>query len=257
MTKPAFLQDVGAVVECIKAELGSAQAQASEVPAPPLPSIPWHEHTDIHCCTFVDREAQQPKASISFKCSSAPNNTAAQMLRQLAVRRPSRPCVHQRAVTGRAAPRWTYARVNTRAHTWLQVEMLHNVLNRRLDEVCRREEGPFYGALMGCEPLTRRCEAHCLDVVAYERRICEGVEAALTEIARLRMHGIPDVRPRCTGRVCVRSAGKTVPAAGPQCMMFMSFCCLQGRRAQNAMPVGGANTPVACSASWIWQGLMF
>lgn len=80
--------------------------------------------------------------------------------------------------------------------------MLHNVLNRRLDEVSRREEGPFYGALMGCEQLTRRCEAHCLEVVAYDRRICEGIEAALTEIARLRVHGIADVRPNCAMPPC-------------------------------------------------------
>lgn len=83
------------MVNIIQAELGAAQAQASNTAAPPLPSISWHEHTDVHCCAFVDRESQQPKASVSFKRSSEPNNTAAQMLRQLAVRHPERFAKHR------------------------------------------------------------------------------------------------------------------------------------------------------------------
>jgi hypothetical protein len=68
------------------------------------------------------------------------------------------------------------------------------MLNRRLDMVARREDGPFYTAVTATDNLLRACELHVCEVAPYERRICDALSGVLTELARARLHGFTDVR---------------------------------------------------------------
>jgi hypothetical protein len=85
----------------------------------------------------------------------------------------------------------------------LQLWLLQSIINRRLDEVSRREPSPFYRAVFATDSLTRECEAHVLDISTFQGRICEGIEAVLLEIARLRVHGISDVCPVTLALPCM------------------------------------------------------
>jgi hypothetical protein len=85
------------------------------------------------------------------------------------------------------------------AQSVLQMDILLSIINRRLDCVSRQEAGPFYTACMTTEPLLQSFEAHSLAVVPYEGRICEALQGVLMELARLRVHGVSEVRP--SGRI--------------------------------------------------------
>lgn len=67
--------------------LGNENVGAPDPPA--RPDSTWQAHSELHASVFTDNEAQQAQLSISFKCNSAPFEAPRQMLRMLAVRRPS------------------------------------------------------------------------------------------------------------------------------------------------------------------------
>lgn len=85
MTGSHQFQDLEAVLKALDEELGEASPEPSSVAVDTLPHIAWQEHSEVYCETFVDHEAQQPKAYVSFKCMTKPSNNAAELLRQLAV----------------------------------------------------------------------------------------------------------------------------------------------------------------------------
>jgi hypothetical protein len=73
------------VIKALEEQLGDSRPEATLAAADELPHIAWQEHSEVYCETFVDSEAQQAKAYVSFKCMSKPSNTAAELSRQTAV----------------------------------------------------------------------------------------------------------------------------------------------------------------------------
>ena len=76
----------------------------------------------------------------------------------------------------------------------MQLDMFEAILNRRLDIISRRDEAPFFGAGLSYDLLLRRCKSHMLVVAPHDKQVCKALRAVMTEMARLRMHGIADVR---------------------------------------------------------------
>ena len=78
------MQDPSAVEASIREVLGSDGN--SNGPATPLPDILWAPHTEVRCCTFVDKESSSPTLTVAFKYEREAFVAARHVVDQIAVR---------------------------------------------------------------------------------------------------------------------------------------------------------------------------
>ena len=129
----------------------------SELPAPQSPrprgtySVP--DHSDTRYLIFTDPEMPMTIAQISF--------------RQL-VGEPGAFATYRNTIIGR---------------------LFYMMLNYRLNDIVREADSPFLGAFVGDNQLVRGVNFQDVGVLARQGEVLSGLDAALTEIERVRRHG--------------------------------------------------------------------
>jgi hypothetical protein len=68
------------------------------------------------------------------------------------------------------------------------------MLNRRLNNLCRKGGCPVYAAQTSTEPMVRNCAAHHVTIVPLPGATLPALEMVLLELARIRLHGAAEVR---------------------------------------------------------------
>ena len=76
----------------------------------------------------------------------------------------------------------------------MQEGLLHAILNRRLNNLCRQANCPVYAAQSSTEPVVTNCSAHNVIIVPLPGEELAALETVMVELARLRLHGAAEVR---------------------------------------------------------------
>ena len=76
----------------------------------------------------------------------------------------------------------------------VQEDLLHTILNRRLNNLCRQGGCPVYAAQSSTEPVVTNCSAHNVIIVPLPGAELAALETVMMELARLRVHGAAQVR---------------------------------------------------------------
>jgi hypothetical protein len=115
------LQDLDAVEAALATEFGKEGVGLP--PAQPLPVEPWQPHREALCCTFVDKESQQSRLTVTFKCEGQVFIAAKDMLRLLSVRIIPQCPAHSPACT--------------QAHACISLSVSHGITSRSRPWLCR------------------------------------------------------------------------------------------------------------------------
>eukprot|EP00877_Chromochloris_zofingiensis_P010304 jgi/Chrzof1/5527/Cz16g06120.t1 len=146
-------EDTDLVVNSIKTHMGSGK---SEGPAVPIPAYNWVPHSEPRFCAFADKEAQDSVVYVSFKVDRRLISTPAEFIEHL------------------------------------KDLLFQQCFNSRLYRLSRAADPPFFMASVGDEGICRGVDAYVLTAVAKEGQTLRALEAALLELARVRLHGFSD-----------------------------------------------------------------
>ncbi|KAL6755922.1 Metalloenzyme, LuxS/M16 peptidase-like protein [Haematococcus lacustris] len=131
---------------------GGASRDSS--PARPVPCFGFADHEEPRYKVFVDKEVQDAQVWVSFKYRPLAVSTPADFLK--------------------VVERWVF----------------HEVLNTRLYKLSRGPDPPFASANVSDDPLTATTHSRVLAASAMEGQALRALESLLTEVARIRLHGI-------------------------------------------------------------------
>ncbi|KAJ9517538.1 hypothetical protein QJQ45_024978 [Haematococcus lacustris] len=123
-------------------------------PARPVPCFGFADHEEPRYKVFVDKEVQDAQVWVSFKYRPLAVSTPADFLK--------------------VVERWVF----------------HEVLNTRLYKLSRGPDPPFASANVSDDPLTATTHSRVLAASAMEGQALRALESLLTEVARIRLHGI-------------------------------------------------------------------
>ncbi|GFR46295.1 hypothetical protein Agub_g7851, partial [Astrephomene gubernaculifera] len=146
-------KDTDAVVGLIQRHLGSGASRSRE-PAPDLPRFSYTPHEQPRFKVLVDRETQHPSVYVSYKHPRMQIRTPQEFLQHLAL------------------------------------SVFEIALNNRLYKIGRQREPPFASAAVSDEPLCATAGSCVLSATALDGKVLPALESLLTEVARVRLHGI-------------------------------------------------------------------
>ncbi|KAG2499479.1 hypothetical protein HYH03_002426 [Edaphochlamys debaryana] len=145
--------DLDSVVGLITRHLGAAASRSPE-PPPPLPRFDYAPHETPRYKVLVDRETEHPLVYVSYKHPRMRISTPSDFLDHLAL------------------------------------ALFEIALNNRLYKLTRLPEPPFASASVSDEPLCATAGSCVLSATALEGQALPALEALLTEVARVRLHGL-------------------------------------------------------------------
>ncbi|CAL5222596.1 g4987 [Coccomyxa viridis] len=147
--------DPAAVKQLIEAAMSNCHwpSVASPTPIPEYRLVP---HSAPRYSVFTDKEAQQAQVHVTFKHEALPCAT---------------PRHYRRALTE---------------------DIFQTALNKRFFRISRQRHPPFYAAEAGTEGITQTIRAMVLTAVVQDGHAAEGLEAILTEVARVRAYGFSE-----------------------------------------------------------------
>ncbi|GIL48315.1 hypothetical protein Vafri_4598 [Volvox africanus] len=147
--------DTEGVVELIRKHMGSgASRSSSSSPATPVPKFHYVPHVEPRFKVLVDRETQHPLVYVSFKHPRTRISTPEDFLEHLTT-------------------------------TVFEV-----AVNNRLYKISRLQKPPFASASVSEEPLCATTGSCVLSATAMDGQVLSALESLLTEVARVRLHGI-------------------------------------------------------------------
>jgi hypothetical protein len=76
---------------------------------------------------------------------------------------------------------------------YVQEDLLHLILNRRFNNLCRQGNCAVYAAVSSTEPVVTNCSAHNVVILPLPGSELVALEIVLLELARLRLHGAAEV----------------------------------------------------------------
>lgn len=145
------------VVEQIKEQFGSAWADGGPAgERVPVPEFPFLPHKEPRFSVFAEKEAAESAVMVSCKMPQERMASVADY------------------------------------REFMGEEMFHMALNQRFFKLSRQPDPPFYSATSGGENLVRPARAFLASAACKDRGTLAALEAILTEIARVRLHGFSD-----------------------------------------------------------------
>ncbi|WOL03023.1 zinc protease PQQL-like [Canna indica] len=146
--------DTQSVVELIKDHFG--QKSSTCVPPPVIPDFPVPSHKEPRYSCFVESEAAGSAVMVSCKMPVDEMRTVKDYRDSLAE------------------------------------AMFHCALNQRLFKISRRKDPPYFSCSSAADVLVRPVKAYIITSNCRERGTIEALEAMLTEVARVRLHGFSE-----------------------------------------------------------------
>ncbi|GIL74679.1 hypothetical protein Vretimale_2315 [Volvox reticuliferus] len=143
-----------AVVELIRRQMGSGASRSNSSPAAPVPRFDYVPHAEPRFKVLVDREAQHPLVYVSYKHPRTRISTPEDFLEHLTI------------------------------------SVFEVALNNRLYKISRLREPPFASASVSEESLCATTGSCVLSATAMDGQVLTALESLLTEVARVRLHGI-------------------------------------------------------------------
>ncbi|EFJ46689.1 hypothetical protein VOLCADRAFT_105434 [Volvox carteri f. nagariensis] len=141
------------VVDLIRRHLGSGASRSSETPIPP-PRFEYVPHAEPRFKVLIDRETQHPVVYVSYKHPRIRISTPGDFLEHLTL------------------------------------SIFEVAINNRLYKISRQRQPPFASASVSEEPLCATTGSCVLSATAMDGEALTALESLLTEVARVRLHGI-------------------------------------------------------------------
>ncbi|CAL9145042.1 unnamed protein product [Musa hybrid cultivar] len=146
--------DSQSVVELIKSHFG--QKNSNCIPPPVIPDFPVPSHKEPRYSCFVESEAAGSAVMVSCKIPVDEMRTVKDYRDSLAE------------------------------------AMFHCALNQRFFKISRRTDPPYFSCSSAADALVRPVKAYIMTSSCRERGTIEALEAMLTEVARVRLHGFSE-----------------------------------------------------------------
>ncbi|BDA41495.1 probable zinc protease PqqL [Coccomyxa sp. Obi] len=147
--------DPDAVVAMLTEKLEGCKSR-DKSPAPVIPRCPLAPHNQPRFKVFIDKEAQQSLLHVSFKMDTENVTTPAEYLCSL------------------------------------REDLFQTAMNSRFFRIGRRPDPPFYNAQIGSEQITATIRSVVLTASTQEKNTLRALEALLSELASVRLHGFSD-----------------------------------------------------------------
>eukprot|EP00899_Mesostigma_viride_P018829 jgi/Mesvir1/26948/Mv20668-RA.1 len=148
-------EDTQAVKDLIFKHFEGVQP-ATPGPGPEIPTFGFEEHPEPRFSTFSDHETLQTAVHVTFKCPSL---------------------LFLSPVEYKAC---------------LAIELFHSVLNQRFFKLSHTEDPPFYQASSISDEPVKPVMSYSLSASVEEGGAARALEAMLTEVARVRLHGFTE-----------------------------------------------------------------